>query len=78
MTIIDKALLDEIAELEVQAIKDGLNNPAMRKNPAFLEKVRKFLKENNLKTIPETPGISDIQKITEELPTFPIGERVIN
>lgn len=78
MVRFDPKILDEIAELEVQAIKEGLENPELRKNPAFLEKVRKFMKDNNLVTQPETPGVKDIQKSTEVLPTFDIGRSIIN
>ena len=46
MTKIPQEILDEIAILEVQALKDGLADPEMKKNPAFLEKVRKFLQQN--------------------------------
>lgn len=68
---IELDLIDEIAELEVQALLDGLKDPEMRKNPAFLEKVRKFLNQNKLQTTPETPGVKDMQKITEDIPEFP-------
>jgi len=68
---IELDLIDEIAELEVQALLDGLKDPEMRKNPAFLEKVRKFLNQNKLQTTQETPGVKDMQKITEDIPEFP-------
>lgn len=71
MIEIDEELLDRIAMGEVNALLEGLNDPELRKNPAFLEKVRKFLAQNKLQTTPETPGISKIQKATEEIPTFP-------
>ena len=45
---IDPALLDEIAQGEVQAIREGLADPEMRKDPRFLDRVRKFLKDNDL------------------------------
>lgn len=67
MVKIDPALLDQLGELEVQALLDGLKDPELRRNPAFLEKVRKFLAQNKLQTTEETPGI---QKITEEIPIF--------
>ena len=70
---INAETLDKIAELEAQCILDGLNDPQMRKNPAFLEKVRKFLAQNNLVTTPETPGIRKIQKATEDIPVFTDG-----
>ena len=42
---IDPTLLDEIAQGEVQAIREGLADPEMRKDPRFLDRVRKFLKD---------------------------------
>ena len=70
MVNVDPKLLDKIGQLEVQALLDGLNDPEMRRNPAFLEKVRKFLAQNRLQTTEETPGIAGIRKATEEIPTF--------
>lgn len=70
MVKIDQSLVDKMAELEVNALLDGLNDPELRRNPAFLEKVRKFLAQNNLKTTPETPGVAQLQKVTTEIPTF--------
>ena len=64
-------LIDEIAQLEVEALLEGLKDPDMRRNPAFLEKVRKFLNQNKLQTTPETDGISEMQKVVEEIPEFP-------
>ena len=64
-------LIDEIAQLEVEALLEGLKDPDMRRNPAFLEKVRKFLNQNKLQTTPETDGVSEMQKVVEEIPEFP-------
>ena len=64
-------LIDEIAQLEVEALLEGLKDPEMRRNPAFLEKVRKFLNQNKLQTTPETDGVSEIQRVTEDIPEFP-------
>ena len=70
LTKIPQEILDEIA-LEVQALKDGLADPEMKKNPAFLEKVRKFLQQNKQVTTAETPGMSELQKVAEnEIPMF--------
>ena len=64
-------ILDELAILEVQALNDGLADPEMKKNPAFLEKVRKFLQQNKQVTTAETPGMSELQKVAEnEIPMF--------
>ena len=68
--MVDEQLLDEIAKLEVTALLEGLIDPEMRKNPSFLEKVRKFLAQNKLQTTPETRGVHQIQKATEEIPNF--------
>lgn len=68
--IIDPKLLDEMARLEVQALLEGLQDPETRANPAFLEKVRKFLQQNKLLTTPQTPGIREVQKETEKIPVF--------
>lgn len=68
--MVDEQFLDEIAKLEVTALLEGLKDPEMRKNPSFLEKVRKFLAQNKLQTTPETPGVHQIQKVTEEIPNF--------
>ena len=68
---VDLDLIDEIATLEVEALLEGLKDPEMRRNPAFLEKVRKFLNQNKLQTTPETPGVSDIQRVVEKIPEFP-------
>ena len=71
LTKIPQEILDEIAILEVQALKDGLADPEMKKNPAFLEKVRKFLQQNQQVTTAETPGMSELQKVAEnEIPMF--------
>ena len=69
-TKIDKELIDTMAQLEVNALLEGLKDPELRRNPAFLEKVRKFLQQNQLTTEPETEGINDIKKMTTEIPVF--------
>ena len=66
--VIKDQLLDQIAELEVKALLEGLQDPELRRNPSFLEKVRKFLAQ--VQTTPETPGVAQIQKATEEIPNF--------
>lgn len=78
MSKIDSALIDDMAQLEVEALLEGLKDPEMRKNPAFLDKVRKFLKDNDLKTTPETPGVAALMKrqITTSIPIF--AEEIMN
>ena len=71
MAKVELDLIDEIAKLEVEALLEGLKDPEMRRNPAFLEKVRKFLNQNKLQTTPETDGISEMQRVVEEIPEFP-------
>lgn len=71
MPKIDIGLLDEIAELEVQALLEGLKDPEKRTNPAFLDKVRKFLKDNNMETTPETPGMAQLKRqVIDDIPVF--------
>lgn len=74
MTKIKQEKLDELAELEVQAYEEGLRDVELKRNPSFLEKVRKFLKDNDLKIAPETPGVQEIKDMSEELPEFPVDE----
>ena len=67
---IDEKLLDKLAIGEVNALLEGLDDPELRRNPAFLAKVREFLKQNKLQTTPETQGVHKIQKVVEDIPTF--------
>lgn len=73
MTKIDKELIDTMAQLEVNALLEGLKDPELRRNPAFLEKVRKFLQQNQLTTQPDTIGVDKIKKLTTEIPVFNEG-----
>lgn len=72
MPKINGAIIDQIAQLEVDALLDGLTDPELRRNPAFLDKVRRFLKENQLQTTPETPGVAELMKRqqTTDIPIF--------
>lgn len=63
-----KELLDQLATEEVQALLEGLNDPDMRKNPAFLAKVRQFLKDNDFLTGIETKGVDEIQQDVSNIP----------
>ena len=73
MTKIDKELIDTIAQLEVNALLEGLKDPELQRNPSFLEKVRKFLQQNQLTTQPDTIGVNEIKKLTTEIPIFKDG-----
>lgn len=65
---INQELLDQIGELEVNALIEGLNDPVLRKSPAFLDKVRRFLRDNRLDTTPNLVTI--VQQETKEIPVF--------
>ena len=69
MSKVKSEVIDEIAILEADAILSGLKNPELAQNPSFLEKVRKFLKDNDFKTTPETLQVA-ITSHKEELPIF--------
>lgn len=73
---IDEKLLDKLAIGEVNALLEGLDDPELRRNPAFLAKVREFLKQNKLQTTPETQGVHKIQKVVEEISTFDFDGQV--
>lgn len=66
---IKQEILDELAELEVEALLDGLHDEELRRTPAFLEKVRKFLKDNQLQTTPELVVAIPKEEI-KEIPIF--------
>nr|DAW75728.1 MAG TPA: hypothetical protein [Caudoviricetes sp.] len=70
MATLDPKTLDLIAQLEVDALLEGLQDEDLRKSPAFLEKVRKFLKENRLITQPETNGVEEIEREVTTIPDF--------
>ena len=76
MAKIDQLILDRLARLEVDALLEGLEDPEMRKNPSFLEKVRKFLQQNRLNTDPDIPGVKLIQR--HQIPDFPAEDNEIN
>ena len=76
--VIDEKLLDELAALEVQALLEGLKDPELKRNPSFLEKVRKFLVQNRLEVAPETKGVEEIKKTIEEIPVFNMERMTVN
>lgn len=61
-------ILDQLAELEVNALLEGLQDPEVRRNPSFLEKVRRFLRDNKLETTPELAIV--VKQETHEIPVF--------
>lgn len=60
MTKIKQHIIDDIAQMEADALLENLNDTEMRKNPAFLAKVRQFLKDNDFLTTAETEGVQEI------------------
>lgn len=67
-----RAVIDTIAELEVMALKEGLEDPELRRNPAFLEKVRRFMKDHKLETTANLTTIvtKAVEHQTKEIPIF--------
>lgn len=65
---IDLEKLNQIANGEIDALIEGLEDPDTRNKPQFLAAVRKFLKDNQLETQPEEAA--PIMKITKDLPVF--------
>ena len=70
-------IIDALAQGEAAALAEGLADPEMRKNPAFLAKVRQFLKDNNFVTTTETKGVHQIMQDINNIPDL-IGEDCIN
>ena len=69
MSKINPKLLDILAEEEVNALIEGIQDEDLRHSPQFLAKVRQFLKDNELKTTPETTAPL-VTMVTKELPVF--------
>ena len=67
---IDPKKLDMIANMEVDALIEGLSDPELRQHPAFLARVRAFLKENSLTTSPETA--EQLERVIKEIPNFKV------
>ena len=61
-------LIDALAQQEANALIEGLNDPEMRRNPAFLAKVRQFLKDNDFVTTTETEGVETIVRDVSTIP----------
>lgn len=61
---IPQEFIDKIAMMETEALLEGLEDENLRRNPTFLEKVRKYLKDNDFKT---TVDEGKIKRITQEI-----------
>lgn len=77
MTKIKQQLIDDIAQMEADVLLENLSDPEMRKNPAFLAKVRQFLKDNNFLTTAETPGVQEIIRTGTTIPDL-VSEEHLN
>lgn len=77
MVKLPQEIVDALAQGEADALMEGLSDPEMRKNPAFLAKVRQFLKDNNFVTTTETEGVKSILQDVNSIPDL-IGEEYIH
>ena len=71
-----QAIIDKIAKMEVDALLDGLSDPELSKNPAFLSKVRQFLKDNDIVTTTETEGVERLIRDINNIPDL-VGDDVL-
>lgn len=67
---IPQELIDRLAIEEVQALLEGLEDEEQRKNPAFLAKVRQFLKDNDFNTTVEIEGVKEVKQEASKIPDF--------
>ena len=67
---IPQELIDRLATEEVQALLEGLEDEENRKNPAFLAKVRQFLKDNDFNTTVEIEGVKEVKQEASKIPDF--------
>lgn len=67
---IPQELIDRLATEEVQALLEGLEDEEQRKNPAFLAKVRQFLKDNDFNTTVEIEGVKEVKQEASKIPDF--------
>ena len=71
MVRVKEELIDKLAQLEINALIEALQDPELCKDPQILARARTFLKDNKLVTTPETPGVQQIQKATTvDIPDF--------
>lgn len=54
-------IVDALAQGEADALLEGLRDPETRQNPAFLSRVRQFLKDNDFVSTTEIEGIKSIK-----------------
>ena len=71
-----QAIVNKIAKMEVDALLDGLSDPELSRNPAFLAKVRQFLKDNDIVTTTETEGVERLIRDINNIPDL-VGDEVI-
>lgn len=67
---IPQELIDRLATEEVQALLEGLEDEEQRENPAFLAKVRQFLKDNDFNTTVEIEGVKEVKQEASKIPDF--------
>lgn len=67
---IPQEVIDRLATEEVQALLEGLEDEEQRKNPAFLAKVRQFLKDNDFNTTVEIEGVKEVKQEASKIPDF--------
>ena len=67
---IPQELIDKLATEEVNALLDGLSDDEQRHNPAFLAKVRQFLKDNDFNTTVEIEGVKEVKQEASKIPDF--------
>lgn len=74
---IPQEILDKLAKGEVDALLDGLEDEEMRKNPAFLAKVRQFLKDNGMVATPKLEGLHLVQREASKIPDLVGDEHAV-
>lgn len=67
---ISQELIDKLATMEVSALLEGLSDPDLCANPAFLAKVRQWLKDNEIMTSAELEGSKQIKKSVKDIPNI--------
>ena len=73
---VTQAIVDKIAKVDVDAVVDGLSDPELSKNPAFLATVRQFLKDNDIVTTTETEGVERLIRDINNIPDL-VGDDVL-